>query len=95
MIYMISYDVSCAKRRAEIVDILKSYQWSRVQKSVYFSTEDEKYIDTILKKIEQILNKKEDKLIVLPLCRDDIEKSFFLECGGKRVVRMRERSYIE
>ncbi len=94
MIFMISYDISCGKRRSEIKDILSSYLWIRVQKSVYFSTKNERFLEKILQKIEGVLDKESDKLLVLPICDSDFERSYFFDQYRKKTI-MRERSYID
>lgn len=78
MIYLITYDIESPKKRKFISEILLSYGFKRIQKSVFLSRENIKFVDEIIEDINNLLQIKEDSIIYMPLCREDFHKSYFL-----------------
>lgn len=71
--YLIAYDMADDKRRNRIVKLLLNYAY-RVQYSVFeFSATDLIY-KKIMNNINQIIDTKEDSILIYELCENDWDK---------------------
>lgn len=75
MIYFIGYDIADPKRLCKVAKTLENYGL-RVQKSFFECEMQENIKEQLLKKLLDIINKKEDSLVVYPLCQDCIKNVF-------------------
>jgi CRISPR-associated protein Cas2 len=66
LFYVISYDISCDKRRKKVSDILESYG-HRVQYSVFECYLTKKKLKQLKKQLKRLINIAEDSLRFYPL----------------------------
>lgn len=78
MIYLITYDIESPKKRKIISEVLLSHGFKRIQKSVFLSKENIKFIEEVIGDINSLLQIKKDSIIYMPLCREDFDKSYFI-----------------
>ena len=78
MIYLITYDIESPKKRKIVSEILLSHGFKRIQKSVFLSRENIKFIVEIIGEINKLLQIKEDSIMYMPLCSEDFDKSYFI-----------------
>lgn len=78
MIYLITYDIESPKKRKFVSEILLSHGFKRIQKSVFLSKENIKFIEEVIGDINNLLQVKEDSIMYMPLCREDFDKSYFI-----------------
>lgn len=78
MIYLITYDIESPKKRKFVSEILLSHGFKRIQKSVFLSKENIKFIEEVMGDINNLLQVKEDSIMYMPLCREDFDKSYFI-----------------
>ncbi|MGL6101002.1 MAG: CRISPR-associated endonuclease Cas2 [Fusobacteriaceae bacterium] len=91
MIYLITYDIECSRKRKEISNVLISYGFKRIQKSVFLSKENIMFIEKVIDSLNILLELREDSIIYMPLCSDDFDKSYFL---GQNIL-LNETFYLE
>ncbi len=70
---MISYDVVDDKKRLKLMKFLKDYG-DRVQKSVFECNLTEKTYQKVKKGVEEIINKRKDRVRYYKICKGCIEK---------------------
>lgn len=78
MIYLITYDIESPKKRKFVSEILLSHGFKRIQKSVFLSKENIKFIEEVIGDINNLLQVKEDSIMYMPLCREDFDKCYFI-----------------
>lgn len=78
MIYLITYDIESPKKRKFVSEILLSHGFKRIQKSVFLSKENIKFIEEVIGDINNLLQVKEDSIMYMPLCMEDFDKSYFI-----------------
>ena len=78
MIYLITYAIESSKKRKFVSEILLSHGFKRIQKSVFLSKENIKFIEEVIGDINNLLQVKEDSIMYMPLCREDFDKSYFI-----------------
>ena len=78
MIYLITYDIESPKKRKFVSEILLSHGFKRIQKSIFLSKENIKFIEEVIGDINNLLQVKEDSIMYMPLCREDFDKSYFI-----------------
>jgi len=67
MAYLVAYDISEDRRRSQVVKVLLDYGL-RVQDSVFWADVDEEISGRMLRRLEAIVDAKEDVLWVVPVC---------------------------
>ncbi len=90
MFYIVSYDIPDDKRRIKLAKILKDYG-DRVQESVFECILDKNLLDKMTKKIDKVINQKEDSVRIYTLCAN-CEKNIRIMGIGK--VTRDEEVYI-
>lgn len=65
--YVIAYDIVDDINRTKAANTLKDYG-VRVQKSVFECTLKEESLKELKEKLNGIINKKEDSVLIIPLC---------------------------
>lgn len=75
--YVISYDIVCNKNRNRVAEILKDHG-IRVQKSVFECRLSGHSLDNLLKKLESIIDKKEDSILIYILCEACLKQNRFI-----------------
>ena len=78
MIYLITYDIESPKKRKFVSEILLSHGFKRIQKSIFLSKENIKFIEEVIGDINNLLQVKEDSIMYMPLGREDFDKSYFI-----------------
>lgn len=78
MKYIIVYDISQVKNRKELSDYLLSERFIRIQKSVFLGDASLKEIKRIIEECNNLIKNKNDSIIIYPICREDLDRSFFL-----------------
>ena len=73
MLVMISYDVVDDKKRLKLMKLLKDYG-SRVQKSVFECNLSPKTYEQIKAGVEEIINKRKDRVRYYQICKGCIDK---------------------
>lgn len=73
MFVMISYDVVDDKKRLKLMKFLKDYG-DRVQKSVFECNFSQKTYERVKKGVEEIINKRKDRVRYYRICKGCIEK---------------------
>jgi len=68
MYVMISYDIVDDKTRNKVMKLLKDYG-TKVQYSVFECDISEEQFKEIKQKIEELINKEEDKVRYYPICK--------------------------
>jgi len=68
---LLIYDISLSKTYRQVMGILNSFNFSRIQKSVYLIMENEKRMSQLFSALEEVLDSETDKLALLRLCDDD------------------------
>lgn len=80
MKYLICYDSADSKRRAK----LSKYLWrkgDRIQKSFFSCIIDSADIESIKKDLEEIIDKRKDKVAVYPICEKCLREGFYIGCS--------------
>ena len=75
--YLFAYDISDNKRRNRIVKLLMNYAY-RVQYSVFEFSVTELIFRRIMDSVNQIIDPKEDSILVYEMCDADWTKRMFL-----------------
>jgi len=73
MLVMISYDVVDDKKRLKLMKYLKDYG-DRVQKSVFECNLSPKIYEQVKSGVEEIVNKRKDRVRYYKICKGCIEK---------------------
>ena len=81
MTYFISYDIADAKRLRKVAKILEDYGW-RIQFSFFQCEVEKERLDELLQKLLGIIDKKEDSVMVMPLCQDCTSPLYTLGTGS-------------
>lgn len=76
MTYFIAYDITHRKRLQKMHKYLKQYGLN-VQKSIFQCVVNKPMLDQMIKKMRQIMDEKDDKLYIYPVCEDCLSKAFF------------------
>lgn len=83
-LYVISYDIVSDKKRGRVANILKDYG-IRMQKSVFECRLDARNLEDIMKKLDGIINKKEDSILFYRLCTACEKHNMFLGIKPERL----------
>lgn len=75
MKYLIFYDINSSYTRKKVKDILESYGYIRIQKSIFIGNNVSFEMRLSL---ELIVFNKNDSLIISPLCELDLKKAKYL-----------------
>ena len=81
MIYFISYDVSNAKRLNKVAKTLENFG-IRIQFSFFECEMEKEQLEKLKASLLEILDKKEDSLLIYPLCEDCVSKTTSLGEGN-------------
>lgn len=81
MIYFISYDVSNAKRLNKVAKTLENFG-IRIQFSFFECEMEKEQLEKLKASLLEILDKKEDSLLIYPLCEDYVSKTTSLGEGN-------------
>jgi CRISPR-associated protein Cas2 len=73
-IWIIAYDVCNAKRLRKMEKLCEDYT-KRIQYSVYQLTGRETVMDNFIKRMEKIINPKEDSVIIFGMNKTDMDKT--------------------
>ena len=74
MTYFISYDIADHKRRYRVAKILESYG-IRVQYSFFQCDADRRLLEQMIGSLLDVIDDKEDSLLVYPVCEDCLAKA--------------------
>ena len=66
-LYVISYDIVCDKKRNKAANVLKDYG-TRMQKSVFECYIGKTALEELLAKLDNIIDPKEDSVLIYTLC---------------------------
>lgn len=75
--YAIAYDIASNSRRRKVADLLDSFG-DRVQNSVFELVVSREMLANCLRRMEKLLNMKEDKVVVYFLCSTCESKRSYL-----------------
>ena len=75
MLYIVSYDIKSEVRLKKVANICLDYGF-RVQYSVFLMDLDEKYRNTFISEVKNVISLSEDKIIMIPIC-NGCRKSIF------------------
>lgn len=81
MIYFISYDIANPKRLNKAAKTLENFG-IRIQYSFFECEMQKEQLDELKRRLLEILDKKEDSLLICPLCSDCAAKSATLGKGS-------------
>jgi len=84
-------DALGATRSLEIVPLLKNYAAQRVQKSVFEAVLDERELQGLIRRLQPVVEEKEDPLRVHHLCAACVKK---VEVYGRGEVTREAVSYM-
>lgn len=68
MRYIISYDITDAKRLKEVAKALQNMAW-RMQKSVFMAIFTETEFEAARKKLLSLIDQENDSLLFFPICK--------------------------
>ncbi|WP_141050067.1 CRISPR-associated endonuclease Cas2 [Aliarcobacter cryaerophilus] len=88
MKYLITYDIENNKRRKKVSDELEAYGY-RVNFSVFECELNKTKMKNLVKKLEELIDKKKDSLRFYHLCENCVPKSFEL-CNREETFEKRE-----
>lgn len=77
MKYIISYDITKDKYRKDLSDFLISEGFIRIQKSIFLGNIEIEKVSSIIRNCKKYLDYV-DSIIVIPICIEDLQKSYFL-----------------
>lgn len=77
MKYIISYDITKDKYRKDLSDFLISEGFIRIQKSIFLGNIEIEKVSSIVRNCKKYLDYV-DSIIVIPICIEDLQKSYFL-----------------
>lgn len=81
MIYFISYDIANPKRLNKISKTLENFG-IRIQYSFFECEMKKEQLDELKCRLFEILNKKEDSLLIYPICEDCSRKTSAIGNGS-------------
>ncbi|GAB1464831.1 CRISPR-associated endonuclease Cas2 [Aliarcobacter cryaerophilus] len=88
MKYLITYDIENNKRRKKVSDELEAYGY-RVNFSVFECELNKTKMKNLVKKLEELIDKKKDSLRFYHVCENCVPKSFEL-CNREEIFEKRE-----
>lgn len=88
MKYLITYDIENNKRRKKVSDELEAYGY-RVNFSVFECELNKTKMKNLVKKFEELIDKKKDSLRFYHVCENCVPKSFEL-CNREEIFEKRE-----
>ena len=88
MKYLITYDIENNKRRKKVSDELEAYGY-RVNFSVFECELNKTKMKNLVKKLEELIDKKKDSLRFYHVCENCVPKSFEL-CDREEIFEKRE-----
>ncbi|MCT7482714.1 CRISPR-associated endonuclease Cas2 [Aliarcobacter cryaerophilus] len=88
MKYLITYDIENNKRRKKVSDELEAYGY-RVNFSVFECELNKTKMKNLVKKLEELIDKKKDSLRCYHVCENCVPKSFEL-CNREEIFEKRE-----
>ncbi|WP_323590777.1 CRISPR-associated endonuclease Cas2 [Aliarcobacter butzleri] len=88
MKYLITYDIENNKRRKKVSDELEAYGY-RVNFSVFECELNKTKMKNLVKKLEELIDKKKDSLRFYHVCENCIPKSFEL-CNREETFEKKE-----
>ena len=88
MKYLITYDIENNKRRKKVSDELEAYGY-RVNYSVFECELNKTKMKNLVKKLEELIDKKKDSLRFYHVCENCVPKSFEL-CNREEIFEKRE-----
>ena len=88
MKYLITYDIENNKRRKKVSDELEAYGY-RVNFSVFECELNKTKMKNLVKKLEELIDKKKDSLRFYHVCENCIPKSFEL-CNREEIFEKKE-----
>ena len=88
MMYLITYDIENNKRRKKVSDELEAYGY-RVNFSVFECELNKTKMKNLVKKLEELIDKKKDSLRFYHVCENCVPKSFEL-CNREEIFEKRE-----
>jgi CRISPR-associated protein Cas2 len=86
MFYVVAYDIPDDRRRNKLFKVMKGFG-IHTQFSVFECTLDDKEFIRMVRKIESVIDKKEDDIKIYPLCNNCLNK---VESHGKAVLNKEE-----
>ncbi len=81
MIYFISYDIANRKRLVRVAKTLENFG-IRIQYSFFECEMPKTQLDELKSRLLEIMDKKEDSLLVYPLCQDCAAKTTVVGKGN-------------
>lgn len=81
MIYFISYDIANQKRLRKVAKTLENFG-IRIQFSFFECEMKKEQLEDLRNRILEIMDKKEDSLLIYPLCQDCAAKTTSLGKGS-------------
>ena len=88
MKYLITYEIENNKRRKKVSDELEEYGY-RVNFSVFECELNKTKMKNLVKKLEELIDKKKDSLRFYHVCENCVPKSFEL-CNREEIFEKRE-----
>ncbi len=67
--FIIAYDISDNRKRNKIFNLLKDYNGNPLQKSVFECMLKKESLTELSEKIVAVIDRKEDSVIIFPLCK--------------------------
>ena len=77
MKYLVSYDITSDRARNKSSKILEDYG-VRIQYSVFECVLNKSGLNELKKKLDELINKKCDSVIFLPICENCYKKKLFI-----------------
>jgi len=90
MFYLVSYDIPDDRRRTKLAKTLKDFG-DRVQYSMFECILDNRLLESMRKKITDLIDKSEDSIRIYDLCADCEKKITII---GQGTVSKEEEVYI-
>lgn len=84
MFYVVAYDIPDDRRRTQLFKVMKGFG-IHTQFSLFECTLDEKEFLRMVRKIESVIDKKEDDIKIYNLCKGCVQK---VENYGKAVLNI-------
>ena len=82
--YLISFDITDARRRRMIVKLLMNYAY-RIQFSIFEYTATESIAQKIYEKVKRIIEENEDSVSIYELCSEDWNKRIRLGVNKEEI----------
>ena len=90
MFYVVAYDIPDDKRRTRLFKTMKGFG-IHTQFSLFECTLDEKEFLRMAKKVESVIDKKEDDIKIYHICNSCLQK---VESHGKAVLNKEEQVIV-